>query len=780
MSENNENIDILLGKTLEDFDVRSLVSIIKELFELYKKPVFVYDIENDYYLYRNKQFQSLTQTDESIDLNYTLTNFANSISSMDRARYTNINVFDKHFDKDSVVHSSVSFVYFNINNYPFHFEENRIYFKSRGKKQSVLFAVLTDLSVQKRIEKKLIDIEKSSQAFMQMTDDAVFEMDLFANSVLFRGNWMRLLGFMPQFLEFDKNNLSKLINPSDAKSFNYELSKLIRGEVAYSTSTINFVGIGGDLINCLIRMMSVQWDSKGFAEKIVGLVHKNLSQISEIINSEFHDLPYEFCDSSSYAELITDDDDNIVLWNKKLEQISGVQSRYAIGKNYFNMLNLLSGIEETFDDEFQQPLPKISDLLANSSSYQNLAPLKILSPQSSYIYTRQLVSKYQTEEILFYRIQFKDVSDEVEFREEILANEGFLNELLELSNTLIYKIDLINLRILFFNNIFRQTIHPNGHLTHNKTYDVFCTALHPNDKLLFENISQQLTSENAKLPKSLQLRYKIKNQSGDYDEFLDSLNISKTNNSIIGFGFARNVTELAKCNDILKFSIDKTNFLLEQIRDFLLIMTSDGNISYASNTFLDIISDIQDSVSFYPMQRPSEKFKFDKLSKSPYLVHYEQNINSKHGQLWIDWSMKGITDENGEIIEIVAVGRDITQLKRSSEVVKTQRDMAEMIFNSARAFVVVVNNALLISSINAFSLEQTGYDDYYFIERSFIEVFNIPRYNLSKLSTENIPKHLKSNFVCANGEMISISWQIIQLVEMDTNRGWLFIGNQTE
>jgi PAS domain S-box-containing protein len=65
-----------------------------------------------------------------------------------------------------------------------------------------------------------------------------------------------------------------------------------------------------------------------------------------------------------------------------------------------------------------------------------------------------------------------------------------------------------------------------------------------------------------------------------------------------------------------------------------------------------------------------------RLQAPPHRFRYEQQTHTPRGNIWIAWEDYAIKDSNGKIVEIQAVGRDITDLKRAEE--ESRRHLDEL------------------------------------------------------------------------------------------------------
>lgn len=82
--------------------------------------------------------------------------------------------------------------------------------------------------------------------------------------------------------------------------------------------------------------------------------------------------------------------------------------------------------------------------------------------------------------------------------------------------------------------------------------------------------------------------------------------------------------------------------------------------------------------SFFPYIHPDDienvKRSLENLKKPPYVCSHEERLQTKTGWKWFSWSNKSVIGENGEIKEVVAVGRDIHIQKQSEFALKESEE----------------------------------------------------------------------------------------------------------
>ncbi len=59
--------------------------------------------------------------------------------------------------------------------------------------------------------------------------------------------------------------------------------------------------------------------------------------------------------------------------------------------------------------------------------------------------------------------------------------------------------------------------------------------------------------------------------------------------------------------------------------------------------------------------------EWGKLFPEPWMAQFEHRAMTATGERWLGWALKALRDDSGEIIEIVGVGRDVTDRRKAEE-----------------------------------------------------------------------------------------------------------------
>jgi len=110
--------------------------------------------------------------------------------------------------------------------------------------------------------------------------------------------------------------------------------------------------------------------------------------------------------------------------------------------------------------------------------------------------------------------------------------------------------------------------------------------------------------------------------------------------------------------------------LVENTRDFIVRVDGAGRFLYVSPSYCELFGRTADDLlghEFMPLvhedDRGTTAQEMMKLQVPPHTCDLEQRAMSATGWRWLSWSDTAVVDDAGEIVEIIGVGRDVTERK---------------------------------------------------------------------------------------------------------------------
>ncbi|MCB2231225.1 PAS domain S-box protein [bacterium] len=163
------------------------------------------------------------------------------------------------------------------------------------------------------------------------------------------------------------------------------------------------------------------------------------------------------------------------------------------------------------------------------------------------------------------------------------------------------------------------------------------------------------------------------------------------------------INEQRLAEDRLKQSEENYRVLVENQTDLVVKVDAEGTFLFVSPNYCELFGLSEDELlgrSFLPLvhedDRDSTLESMRQLYRAPHECYLEQRAMTKHGWRWLAWSDKALLNEDGDVVEIVGVGRDITEAKRTQQALEASELRYHAIFESARDAIIIMKDDLYV------------------------------------------------------------------------------------
>ena len=200
--------------------------------------------------------------------------------------------------------------------------------------------------------------------------------------------------------------------------------------------------------------------------------------------------------------------------------------------------------------------------------------------------------------------------------------------------------------------------------------DEWSKRVHPDeiDEVLHK-VNQHLKGET----KFYKNEHRLLTRGGGYLWILDEGKvISRDENGkpLRAIGTQKDITSRKKVESELRKSEEKYRLLVENQNDLVVKIDLQGRFLYVSPSYCELFGKAEQELirnSFIPLvheeDRELTRIAMDKLYHPPYACYLEQRALTSNGWRWLAWSDKAVVNEKQEIVNIIGVGRDITDRK---------------------------------------------------------------------------------------------------------------------
>lgn len=134
-----------------------------------------------------------------------------------------------------------------------------------------------------------------------------------------------------------------------------------------------------------------------------------------------------------------------------------------------------------------------------------------------------------------------------------------------------------------------------------------------------------------------------------------------------------------EAEEALKESERRYRLLVENQNDLVVKFDNNRNMVYVSPNYCKCFGINESEIigkKFFPLIHKNDleavKKSIDELEFPPHNSYHEERDKTVNGWRWFGWSKRAMLNDNGEIIEVIAVGRDITERKTAEKLLKKQ------------------------------------------------------------------------------------------------------------
>lgn len=152
------------------------------------------------------------------------------------------------------------------------------------------------------------------------------------------------------------------------------------------------------------------------------------------------------------------------------------------------------------------------------------------------------------------------------------------------------------------------------------------------------------------------------------------------------------IRERERTENELRRSEERYRGIIESQRDLVVRTDTEGRFTFANDAYCRKFGKRREELigsSFEPLVHPEDLpatlEAIERLKQPPHRVSIEQRALTVDGWRWIAWEDYAIRDDEGNIVEIQGVGRDITRRVEAARAEREQRVLAEALRDTASA-----------------------------------------------------------------------------------------------
>jgi PAS domain S-box-containing protein len=168
--------------------------------------------------------------------------------------------------------------------------------------------------------------------------------------------------------------------------------------------------------------------------------------------------------------------------------------------------------------------------------------------------------------------------------------------------------------------------------------------------------------------------------------------------------------------EALRESEENYRLLVEGQSDLVVKVDTEGRFQFVSPSYCEKFGKTSEELignKFMPLVHPEDQDKTQKAMENlfypPYTCYVEQRAMTKDGWRWLAWSDKSVLDNESNVVSIIGVGRDITDLKGAADKLEEQRDFDHLILNTMGQGLAVIDDDLHFQYANPALAQMLGW-----------------------------------------------------------------------
>jgi len=287
-----------------------------------------------------------------------------------------------------------------------------------------------------------------------------------------------------------------------------------------------------------------------------------------------------------------------------------------------------------------------------------------------------------------YMVNYHDITHRKEILDELTKAKDFAENLMETANTMIVSFDS-EAKITSFNKFAEQlTGYEKSEVIGKNWFELFIPGREQSSiPQVFANVLKQL-------PESSHHENYICTKSGEERliSWNNTLMLSEAGEASGVLSIGMDITASKRAEEALRMSEEHYRNVVQDQTEYIMRYLPDGSITFVNDSFCRAFDTTLDAAIGSNITRKNMDTEIERISqkikalsvKNPIITDEHISIRPSGEKAWHLWIDRGIFDENGELKEIQAVGRDITERKLMEESLQASTSKLEQALKDTR------------------------------------------------------------------------------------------------
>ena len=418
--------------------------------------------------------------------------------------------------------------------------------------------------------------------------------------------------------------------------------------------------------------------------------------------------------------LVTDAAGTFTLWNPAMERMSGLAAEEILGKTAKALFPFLE--EQAIYPLFERALAGETTTTPDYYYYPPGAPRAIWA-NNEYIPLRDSEGR-----VIGVIGTVSDITERKHAEEALRKSEERLKLALRAARAGAWEWSAATNRAIWSDDNYRVLGLEPGSV--DACYENWLRRVHPDDRAAAERQVADAMEQGV----DLNIEFRVLGASGDVRWLNDigKMVFDSAGKPVGMYGIQIDVTDRKQATEALREREEQYRLLVENQTDLLVKVDTEGRFLFVSPSYCATFGKSSDELlgkPFFPLIHANDVSAameaIEALHQPPHSVYLEQRAMTKDGWRWFGWGDKSVLNEQGQVVAIIGVGRDITDRKRAEEALFQEKERALVTLHSIGDAVITTDAHAVVDYLNPVAEALTGWSMADALGRPLEEVFRI-------------------------------------------------------